>query len=62
MEVQTTFRMGRYGYYEHGFLRLSCFGWRLVFINTAKHRPLFSDRKFGWRVGRFIISLKKYGV
>lgn len=62
MEVAVTSSMSLYGYCERGFYRMSFFGWRLVLIDTKKHRAMFSDRTLGWHIGRFIVRASRYGA
>ncbi len=42
-----------------GFLRMNVCGWRFVLVDTARHRPCYSDRIHCLHLGRFLVRVHR---
>ncbi len=55
------YRSIRHRWYGRGFLRLNICGWIFKVIDRRKHHPVYSDRLHGWKVGRFVVVVRREG-
>lgn len=52
-------RSVKYHHREPGFFRMCFCGWRLVAIDTRKHRACYTDRTHGWKIGPLIFRFHR---
>jgi len=46
-----------YGYCGDGMYRMGVGGWQLKVVDTKRYHACYSDRLYGWRIGRFVVRV-----
>lgn len=58
-QARKLLRRAKYHYRCAGFFRMNVAGWRLVLIDTRRHRAVYSDRAHGICLGKFIVRVSR---